>query len=85
MQASISCFLSSSTFFLVSFLSGSASPCLALAWTHHVTLVTADTADTEGLTCWIFILWKADEKESLIWKVWLGSISLDLGVLTRIL
>ena len=37
MQASISCFLSSSTFLRVSFLSGSASPCLAepragLAW-----------------------------------------------------
>ena len=31
MQASISCFLSSSTFFLVSLRSGSASPCLALA------------------------------------------------------
>ena len=31
MQASISCFLSSSTFRFVSFLSGSVSPCLALA------------------------------------------------------
>jgi hypothetical protein len=31
MHASISCFRSSSTFFLVSFLSGSASPARALA------------------------------------------------------
>ena len=65
-QASISCFLSSSTFFLVSFLSGSASPCLALA-------------------CCTLILYKADEKVSLMWKVWLGSNSLLFGVLTRIL
>ena len=35
------------------------------------------------LTCWIFTLWKAEEKASLMAKVWVGSISFDLGVLTR--
>ena len=66
MLTSISCFLSSSTFFLVSFLSGSASPARALA-------------------CWILTLWKAEVKASLTAKVWVGSISLDFGVFTRIL
>ena len=66
-QASISCFLSSSTFFLVSFLSGSASPCLALAW--NKTWSDLGLVSSQTTTCWILILWKAEEKESLIWKL----------------
>lgn len=98
MAASISCFLSSSTFCRVSFLSGSDSPCLAataeikvLNWFNN-TVYIDDKKQQEFETwiwffipVWIFTRCSLEVNWSFTVNTCPFSISLDLGSLVRTL